>query len=298
MSATATAIIIVTHLATQPSTPPWCDALKTRLHGLDPASSAPSYEAYAAAVAHVPSSAASVVEAARLAIEEAGEVAAGMAVLRELVRLGCVNPLVEDATVLRDKVRSLEAGDARFVGTREGPDFVERLLERARALLMELLESELMQRYAGLSRAVYLVGLALVVSLWSLRLYRARRPRRQRHGEREHAEVVARGKALDAQRLLEEAQDAWREGQLRRCLRAVHLALLVDATVRNLGTFPVAATDRELLSLLPSSLQRRLGPLTTRLQAALYSRATPAPVEVEGFMQDANDFLARREERP
>lgn len=298
MSVAAAVVTLFTHLATQPVVPPWCEELQRQLNAMEPTARAPSYETYTAAVAYVPAAAAPVVEVARLAIEESGEVAAGIAVLRELVRLGCRSPLVEDATLLREKVRLLEEQDPRFVGTREGPDLMERLLERVSAFLMELLESQFMQRYAGISRAVYLVGLALVVVFWSLRLYRARRARRQGRDSREQIEVVSRATMPDAQRLLEEAQSALRAGRLRRCLRAVYLALLVDAATRHLGTFPAAATDRELLSRLPKSVQRRLEPLTLRLQASLYGRATLALVEVEGLVRDATGFLSQREEHP
>lgn len=296
MSLTAAVATLVTHLAAQLVTPPWCEELQTRLEATEPTERAHSYEAYALAVAHVPAAAAPVVEFAQLAIEESGQVAAGLAVLRELVRHGCGSPLIEDATLLREKVRSLEEQDPRFKGTRDGPDLIERLLDRASAFLMELLESPFMQRYAGVSRVVYLVGLALIVSFWSLRLYRARRTRHQSRDPRELVGVVSRTTVPDAQRLLEEAYGALREGQLRRCLRAVYLALLVDAATRNLGTFPAAATDRELLSRLPSSVQRRLEPLTLRLQASLYGRTTLALVEVEGLMRDATGVLSQRQE--
>ncbi|MFZ9886157.1 MAG: hypothetical protein ACO3JL_01540 [Myxococcota bacterium] len=294
MSASVVHLVLI-HFAIGATPPPWCTELQDSLRAL-PEGVAPRFEQYSAVAAHVPTAAVSVVEAARGAIEASGDAAAGVAVLQGLARLGCTNAVVEDAAALREEVRRLEQGDPRFAGARKQPDLLARLLERARAFLMEFFESQFMQRYAGLSRTVYLVGLAFVVSMGALRLYRARRARVPMKPGEAHPAVAARAAGLDATALLDEAEKAMREGQLHRCVRAAYLALLVEASTRSLGTFPVAATDRELLTLLGPALERALAPLMMRFQRALYDDKPLARADVEPFLRATAAFMAEREE--
>jgi hypothetical protein len=275
--------------------PAWCAAAQRALDEAERAGDE-SWERYQQVVQHLPVSATPITEDARRRAGEEGDLSPAYRALRGALEEGCREPLPRAATDgASAQLRALMDADERFAGERKEPDAVDRLKERIAEWLEELLESQLMRRYAGASRAVYLSVLALFLLFVGVRLWRAR--------ARERGALRARGEQARVERRRKRAFAAWRaqaderlaDGELREALRAGQLALLARLGEVREGAVSPARTQREIARALDDKLRAAVEPPLQTFERAFYGGHAEREV-VTAFLADVDAAAARIEQ--
>lgn len=189
--------------------------------------------------------------------------------LDALARLSCARALVS-SDAARARVSDI-LKDPAFYGEREAPDLIDKLLARLQAWFLSFLESEGMRQYAGVSRVVYLSGLALALLYLVYRTLRERRRRVARERAAEDGVHVERARRQASAELLSLANDALAREEPRVSMRLAHLALLARLGETEASALSPARTNREILRELEPALRDTVRPSLVDFDATFYA---------------------------
>lgn len=237
-----------------------------------------------------------VVARASARAASAGELDAALPALAHAVSLACpsrsvddvVDDVVEDSVSARARAESVvvfensvsarvraEAIHSRAISpaTRAEGDLLDVFVARARAWLVRFLESAGMQRFAGVSRVVYLALVAFVAAALAVRLLVERRRRARAPAVVARAAPIASARApRTPDALLVEAERALDARDLRRAHARVEEALAALCT-----RDPARAESETFDALLARVSERErsaLAPLVRAVARARYAAAT------------------------
>ncbi len=288
-AARALGVVVVTVAAAGPAAaelPAFCDEARALLAGA-PAAGDEAWPRYLAVAEKLPRESDAVIEDARRRAGESGTLAATFAALAAALDDGCRAPvLIQSPAAAAAEVRALLEADERFAGEREELGLIDEWKARFAAWLEELFESELMRRYAGASRAVYLTALALFVLFVALRFWRARVRGRAREDAAADEARVERERQRAFSEWLHEARAAFDEGDLRGALRAGQLALLARIGEVEEGAVTPARTNREVLRRLDEATRDVVAPCLSSFERAFYGGLALEPAGVAAFLDD------------
>lgn len=275
-------------LAAQPP----CEALRAGLAETPP-ESAEGWARYAELTDALPEESRALVAHARRRASEEGSLAAAYAVLRTAAADGCAEPLPRAET--DDAARAVTAlmdKDPRFVGERREPDALDRMKQSIALWLEELLESQLMQRYAGASRSVYLGALGVFLLFLAVRLWRARARRRAALDRAEQLAVVEREREKAFAAWRGEAAEHLARGEAREAMRRGQLALLARLGEVEREAVTPARTNREVLARLSDERRAIASPPLSLFERVFFGGGADARAATE-FLRAVDDAAAR-----
>lgn len=272
--------------------PAWCAEAVALLEDA-PTSGDEAWPRYLAIAAHLPREADPILEEARQRAGAGGSLEDTLALLSLAVDDGCRRAARVEGPSASAQVQAILARDERFTGERAERSLMDEWLARFAAWLTSVFESQLMQSYAGASRAVYLTGLALFVAFLSLRLWRARAKRlSSASSEAERGAVIERERHLAFLDHRREADLRLEEGDLRGALRAGQLALLARIGEVDERALTPARTNREVLRSLDEQRRAVVAPPLSRFERAFYGGEALDDGFVRSFL-DTIDAAAR-----
>ncbi len=207
--------------------------------------------------------------------------------LRAVVCADAEPPSAVDADSLRQEIADIRR-DPRFFGARAQKDALARFWDEAIAWFMGLLESDAMQRYAGISRAIYLI---IVLLGGGLVIGRAlRRRRRAMHAEPDTQQVERRRRQQSAD-LRGQAEQALGAGAPRRAFALGDLALLARVSDVDRVAVRSADTHREVLAKLSPARAALVAPGFAQYARGVFATA-PTLEGARAFLATVDEILA------
>ncbi|MCC7074115.1 MAG: hypothetical protein IT383_22590 [Deltaproteobacteria bacterium] len=210
-----------------------------------------------------------VVARARVVIGSDGDERVAFAVLVAAAAESCAPVAEGDAATTAAALKSAVDGDARFAGVRRGDDLFDRLRHKLFLWLASFLETEGMQRFAGSTRTLFFMGLAIVAALLGVRVALRLQRRRAAGSATPIAIEAARIEAFEALRA--DAGARLRVGDARGALLAGARALLVRVGEREAHATRAASTHREVLAALAPAVATAVAPALAAFERAVFA---------------------------
>lgn len=242
---------------------------------------ADAYPKYLEAIEHLPDDAAPLRARARARAGVDGDMSSAIQMMQVALADGCrqVSSTKTDPLALREELAQIQSDPALFAGRRAAPDLIDRVSEWLGRWLRTLLESTAMQKYAEVSRGLFLGVFLLIVIAMSWRLWRERIARQPTDTAVATSLQIERERVRHFRAWRDEAEGHLQAGRLRAALLSGERALLARLGEMDRDAVTPARTHREiLLACSPGRANALAGPFQLFDVLVFGDRATPEEV--------------------